>query len=419
MASLVGIVRKLIGGSDITISPGIGQGDVNVSVNRSGLDGRYGFSHWDAIVDAAGNGTHTDIEAAIDGGATSIFILDGTYTLSGAINVDSNGIFIIGESQDGVIIDGNNGAFDVFTITTPSGGKGGTYVTYSISNLTIKDVTSRFAITIDNTSTLPVQVNISNITFFNVDAGVATTGGSNDITTRISDCYFDLGPSGNIDAKISLLGGATSKTFISNNFFDLDGSSEIGIRVGVIGVPSRSGGDVFIEDNIFSVFDATGVYTQSISNATKISGNQFSMTGNGRALNLETTAKVVDNVMVQSGTNGTSGAAILSLGNGTAITSNTIFGDFFQGITVQGNKFRIVGNEINGPDNDGIDLTNSSADNNVVMGNYIGNCGAYGIDIGATSTGNLILGNIFESNSTGNFNNGAGASTEIGNNVEV
>lgn len=79
---------------------------------RSHGDARYAMkddarSLYDAVVATSG-GDYTSLKAALDGGARSIYIRNGTYVISADTAVIWDGVSITGESRDRVILDFNN-----------------------------------------------------------------------------------------------------------------------------------------------------------------------------------------------------------------------------------------------------------------------------------------------------------------------
>lgn len=61
---------------------------------------------YDCIVDAGGGGDYTTVTAALAAGMKTLFVRNGTY--ADALNIVSDDVVIIGESQEGVIITGGS-----------------------------------------------------------------------------------------------------------------------------------------------------------------------------------------------------------------------------------------------------------------------------------------------------------------------
>jgi len=125
-AGLVGIT------GDLTVTDeayGVGwDGSVEVPTKNALYDKiqTLGKIYYEAVVATSG-GDYTSIEAAIADGKTKIFVRNGTYTLSTALNIVST-VTIIGEDRDNTIIDvtssgkitvnGNGSYLSNFKITT-------------------------------------------------------------------------------------------------------------------------------------------------------------------------------------------------------------------------------------------------------------------------------------------------------------
>lgn len=409
MSSLVGIVHRIFPGLHTTVTPGEGQGDVTVGVNTSGLDTRYGFAHWDAIVDAAGGGTHTDIEAAIDAGAKSIFVTDGTYTLSESIDVDVAGIEIQGETQLGTIIDGDNGAFNMFEVTEDD---------FKIRNLTIKNVTSKNAIRFNAQN---LDALIEDILFTNVDTAVVED--ADILTIHINRCIIDdTYPS--VATGINRLffkgGGGFTKNWITNCVITVGdvangASGDVGIKIGDI----AGGGENIITDCFITVnTSGTGVLNKLDKVPTKISGCRFNHGDSTTAVELQTASNISDCHFFADGDDVEVGQAIKISSSGSNISGNIIFGGGEHGIVIEEDLNRIIGNRIFGAFQDGIFLDTANADNNIITANLITQNLRNGVNISAaTQSGNIITSNIFKSNATNIAD--SGTDTEIANNVEA
>ena len=359
---------------------------------------------YDAVVDAAGNGDFTDIESAIDDGAKSIFVLDGTYTLTNSINVDVAGILIIGETRTGVIVDDDNGSYDAFTVTANN---------FDIRNLTIKNLTSKAGILISSAS---LTVNIDNILFDTADIGIKE--GADSLTVRINNCSFPSGyptTSGGI-SRLGIIGGASCKTWISNCEVVVDNALDFGIRVGNL---STNGGETIIDNCIITVDGGKGMITESINVPTKISGCSFLCKSNTIGIEMSARGRVANCYFKQGTGTATVGEAIFVVQNLCEINGNIIEGGFWDGILLNSNNNTIVGNTIRSCKNDGIFLNSIISDENIMMGNIITSNGQYGINIGDSgATGNIIAANTFKSNTSGNINITSGATVEIAHNVE-
>ena len=79
---------------------------IEIVAKRARIGHFFGPSNlhlFDAVVDSAGHGNYTQVDEAIDAGALSIFIKNGTYS---PFDADVAGLHIVGVSRDLVIIDG-------------------------------------------------------------------------------------------------------------------------------------------------------------------------------------------------------------------------------------------------------------------------------------------------------------------------
>jgi len=63
-----------------------------------------GQTLYEAVVDAAGDGDYTTIEAAFNDGKTRVFVRAGTYNPASDIDIPDGGK-LTGESRDGVVLD--------------------------------------------------------------------------------------------------------------------------------------------------------------------------------------------------------------------------------------------------------------------------------------------------------------------------
>lgn len=183
--------------------------------------------NYEAIVAASG-GDYTSLKDALDAGAKSIFIRNGTYSFSN-LWIMEDGVSITGESRDGVIMDyeNRNATLIVYntegtdyrdgTISISSGsntvtGAGtlwssnvsaGNYIRIGDNWHKIKTVVSDTSLTLDQTHSGIDIVNdgcrivemtkgfcIKNITMINAGSSAAVLSLRNVINARISNCLF-------------------------------------------------------------------------------------------------------------------------------------------------------------------------------------------------------------------------------------
>lgn len=129
---------------------------------------------FDAVVDSAGYGDYTQVDQAIDAGAKSIFIKNGTYS---PFDADVAGLHIVGESWD-VIIDGGT-TDDAIDLSAAN---------ITVENLTVKTTSGTgnaydgIDVTASNARIVRVQCTDSDDTGININ-----TGG---VEIFISDCLF-------------------------------------------------------------------------------------------------------------------------------------------------------------------------------------------------------------------------------------
>ena len=363
---------------------------------------------YDAVVDINGGGDFTDIESAIDDGAKSIFVRDGTYTLSEAIDVDQSGIEITGETREGVIINGGSGAYDAFVVTATG---------FSISNLTIDSVgDDQIGI---STSTASITMDIDRIIFDNCDSAVVISGDS--VTTTISNCTITANyPVALGVFRIQNFGGSSCITRISNCDIAIDANSlDVGVKVGTGLLGGTDGGQMYITNCIFTVDAGIGVEPTVTTMPTLISGCTFNVSGNNTAVKMSAVGKVTECYFNQTGAAAASGQAINLETRHSEVLNNTIEAGFFNGIRSISTECRIMGNRIESCENDGILLTGTGSDNNVIMGNVLlANIG-FGLNIDAsTQVGNIVVGNVFDTNTAGSISD-SGTGTQIGHNVIV
>ena len=368
-------------------------------------DGLVGIKAYDAVVDVGGDGTHTDIESAIDAGAKSIFVRDGTYTLSQAIDVDQSGIEITGETREGVIIAGNAGAYSMFIVTATN---------FSIRNLTINGLgEDEIAIII----TSAVNVDIDSVTFNGCDTAVSVEAAAN---TVINNCEIDGTGVTTLGAiKIVMIGGTSAITRISGcDITTNQSSSDKAILIGSGLLQGTDSGEVFITDSLFTVITGAIAIDANVSfTPFQVTGCRFNIAGNAKGIEFSSVGRVLHCHFNQTGAAATANEAIDLLTRHSEVIGNSIAGGFFNGITNISPNCRIIGNRFEDCVNDGIQLT--TADNNVIMGNVFLNNGRYGVNLDAsTADGNIIIGNVFDGNTTGQINDG-GTGTQIGHNVLV
>ncbi len=161
-----------------------------------------GQTLYEAVVDAAGGGDYTTIEAAFADAKTVVFVRNGTYNPASDINIP-NGGKLTGESRDGVVIDFQDNARKIAIAT------GNDDIT--LENLTIQNsqpASSVGAINFVNTDRSIVR----NIHFAGGnDQCIEIGGGFGNI---ITECHFGITAGANDATCLRIL---SQETIISNN----------------------------------------------------------------------------------------------------------------------------------------------------------------------------------------------------------
>ena len=375
------------------------------------LDGRYAFTIFDAIVAPSG-GDYTDIESAINGGATSIFVRDGTYTLTADINVDVDGITIVGETKSGVII---NCGTNSILVTADN---------CSISNLELRTGTDAVngVISLGVTSSEIIYCVIDNVIFNNNDRNIVINAAS---ASKITNCNFIVCGGVASEAYVLIPSGNGNYLFnseIVNNYFTA------GPAIRFVGGTTESN-KVLIANNVIEGLPPNNENLIFIQNSDRVSISNNLMVISGLTVASLTSAITVDTnctqIIINNNNINNSGNNLIfedaiRLNSGSCIISGNIIIGGNYGITINDvNQNMISGNFIDSVNNDGIIVgwTTGNADNNVIANNIIVNCGQWGIDIwDATAQSNIITANILLNNTSGAFTN-SGTNTQLGLNV--
>lgn len=164
---------------------------------------------FDAVVDSAGYGDYTQVDQAIDAGAKSIFIKNGTYD---GFTADVQGLNIVGESWL-TVIDGGTTS-NAITVSA-------TYIT--IYNLSVK-TTAGGGQVYDGISIGAGNAKIDNVKVTSSDDdGISVTASARTFITR---CFIESSD----DGGIVLSGGAsTAQNTIENNI--IVGAAGVGIHL--------------------------------------------------------------------------------------------------------------------------------------------------------------------------------------------
>jgi parallel beta-helix repeat protein len=323
------------------------------------------------IVDAAGDGDYTTIQAAIDAahalGGGRIFIKNGTYVQAADITMYSN-IELVGEDNDNTIIDffgGNNsiictGAvnliFDNLNIINSYDVNGALYLNGA------DNVTVRFCKFIGN-------YDIAN------SRGYAIKCGGDCIETLIEYCFF------------------------TSNYNDIAISEGYNFRVLNCTFDGTQNNSILVSDTVYyiyienNLFDMCGIsaYTISITNGRYVvinNNSQSSDDANGWYFNGNYSLRIISNRASSGGADAV----------GAYVTNS--------------DKVVIVGNDFSNNTLYGIELI-SDSDNCILSNNVCMSC-TYGVYItGATCNSNIVLGNQLASNSSGSiYDTGTGTLKE-------
>jgi len=216
-----------------------------------------GYRLFGAVVDAAGDGDYTDIQSALDDGATKIFVRSGTYTVSSSIIITDDDVSILGEDwSDTIVVAGNSLNDNVIEIgdgTNP-------YGNITLKNLQIDGNTA------GNTdgSCVHIRDDITNLTIEHCD-----------IHSSENHCILFQPNSGT---------GATNANIINNLIHDsTDGS----------GIELVNAYNTYIQGNrIYNIGDDPSIDIDGISTETFVTNN-FISDGTGRGITVSSGSSLV------------------------------------------------------------------------------------------------------------------------------
>lgn len=211
------------------------------------------------------------IKEAVDAGFTSIYIRNGTYVIDTEIDFTENGVTLVGESKDGVILDCDNITGSAFNITGDNPniknltflvGSGITadVITMAGSRLTLDNITAIFDGTYDiQADSFPEFVNadsslighsMSNIFLDYSQATLSTTISTNDAIVAFNDVTLSTVSNLFINASgVTFSGALTNLTILIFNDFAssclsnsvwYSGSDQVGFSLSG-GLPSSQG----------------------------------------------------------------------------------------------------------------------------------------------------------------------------------
>ena len=361
------------------------------------------YQTYDAIVDAGGDGDYTDIQAALDAGHSSIFVADGTYTLTADITV-GNDIHIIGASRTGVriqcgsnsvLIQGLRSTLERVSVESSSDTSTGNIQIGSSGGADAADCT---------------LVNCRFIGGAGRGIVLQTTEG-----TRIVGCFFPTEPG--TDGHIHTVGrggldpaGTFPGLVIQGCHFD--GGT-------VLTTEGLDVQDIVITGNFME--SAKGQSTALID-VVNIAG--LAITGNlahtgtlGSGPFVRIRAGCTNVVIAGNTARGASGAlgtvGVLVQSDNVTVTGNNF--DFYtSGVELQSSGNAVKGNYCaNGTD--GI-LINGNYDRNVLMGNICTSNSGYGINLASSLVDRTVaIGNVLTGNTTGALQDLGTTTQKIGN----
>ncbi|KKM82747.1 hypothetical protein LCGC14_1316430 [marine sediment metagenome] len=357
-----------------------------------------------------------NIQAAIDGGAKRILLLNGTHKLATDLLMNQVGVELIGQTQAGCIIDfdglyvtidlvGTDGYRLLANMTmtnAPAPGFGGQVVEMIASGGVVRDVT------FDSTTEIGIHVTIGNTD-----------------TATIENCTFLSAPVASI-GQIHL--NHKGQCAVRNCVFGGSGAGAC------IQVAETAGGaqSPVARDTISGCIARSdcvqGWLSQRTGNVHNlvVSGNHVLMQGASTppCIYLDTAAQaMISGNQLTSWPEGgvSSSGELVYVGAGDLVfTSNFLDGADLRdnGITVATSNMEIGGNFIKGCAADGINI-NGNFDNTIIQGNRISGSGAFGVNIASSNAdGTIISGNNLKDNSSGGINN-SGTGTRLGLNVTV
>jgi parallel beta-helix repeat protein/putative cofactor-binding repeat protein len=324
-----------------------------------------------AIVAGGGEGDFTTLQSAIDWanlhGGGIVYIKAGTYVQNSDITLYSN-IEIIGEDNDTVILDFNEGAHGFRAIGTSGAHK----KNIRLRNIQIKDshYVDEGALRMDYID----DSEIENVYFLNnYDAGGDNGPDiylNNSTRVYIRRCHFKNGHR-----------GVYIKTFshcliAECHFEDCKGTA----------VQPTSGNDLVIRENLFESVDSYGIYCDSAPVGLSVISNTF-ITQNYEAIFIDSAIKyrIIGNHI--KGFSSSYNGIYLAAGSRAVVVGNVVENFGIDGIRLSNQDYcTITGNICTGNTGYGIKLLNATCDKNIVVGNnLIGNDGG-GLSDGGTAT---------------------------------
>lgn len=315
---------------------------------KAGASYIAGYRLFEAIVDPAGLGDYSSIQAALDAGKKRLFLRNGVHALTANLTITGDDVAIMGESREGTIIQSgaSEGASDY--IIDVSGARctiGNIYKTGThSSNVYVMDISGNNCV-------------LQNCRIKNAASGFKGIWADTGVGLKIRDCV--------IEASLHPVYTTQAQSFVLDNYINVAAGNN------------------------------TGCYLAGDGGA--FSRNRYTRSGTGSyGVHIDgTNWSVSDNFLYSSSTAG--GLAIYVAGSKNKVFGNRIEG-FYDGIkntadygvTIENNSIFNIGNN-------GIDLqgaTGAGYGHHLTVNNTIYSCGGNGIALrygqGHVITGNTI-----------------------------
>ena len=382
---------------------------VNTLENASG----GGQTLYDCVVAPSG-GDYTSLNAAIAAGETSIFLRNGTYTMTGdaTIAAGSSDVVIVGESKMGTVLDFGANAYSLIL----NGSSGNEISGVIIANLTFKDGSHSY-----NNGVLELNysddVVIENV---HVSAGAHNIywlkySYCDRLTIRNSSAYNT-----NSGGYLVQEDGTSTQVLFQGNVF-------ISTNVGAYGLRAKSDGLSFI-DNVYYgwqslwiddgddvvvsgntiLYCSFGIVVDSTCNRAYIANNRIRSDSAYAIQSGGANAGIIGNMCHTTNASVnpiySSGAKAQITGNYVLQTNVSPTGD---GINVSGDDSTVTSNHVEGFD-EGIVI---GSDRVLVASNKVRDNDTNGITISSAADETLIVGNLLESNGTNISDSGTNTDT--------
>jgi len=366
---------------------------------KSGAAYIGGFRIFEAIVDAAGDGDYTNIQAALDAGKKRIFVRKGTYTLSANITSSADDVIIEGESNTETIIDGIN----IYYISM-------TGARVILKNFLVKRGPTNYCIYFASSYGQILNIRHEKAVGSTSQRGFHVASGGS--YAKIEGCYSDAAVwpvyiLGAYTACINNIfeGGDGGECYIGNNYVNF--SNNICSRTGNV---NEAG--VKASPALYCIIQGNKVTNTAKSADTGISVSADTLVLNNQIIGFKTGIYIDDfrnvvsgNYLYDTATNGIEVSGSTTTGEGHNIVSNNVIKDGDgNGIFISfGHKCVITGNTIYSVTGDGITKYNAVAGLFIVTDNVIANCGGDAIDLvqGAYSLTYCIINNNMLYSNTG------------------